>query len=113
MRFRLWLLVTCCILPIGSGARADDPAAEKPPAPPVRVIYNVTDLVHEPADADVVSAVVPPTEVSGKASEARAGRRGGGNDAGQRTATLAERVDQLSRTIQENIEPATWRDAGG
>jgi hypothetical protein len=102
-------------LAAGSG-RADEPAqqqGEEKPPPPIRTIYDVTDLVVQPVVEADSSGVVPPTELGG--ARPRSQGSGSGFRAQQPPAgsSLAERVDQLAKLIEESIDPASWRDNGG
>lgn len=91
---------------------ADEPApAEKPPPPPVRRIYDVTDLVTPPAVEAESTGVTPPTDLTTP-------RRSQGSGSGippQRPSrpTQGEQVDQLVKLIEESIDPTSWRDNGG
>lgn len=100
-----------------ASATADDAQQEKPPAPQVRKIYDVSDLALSSAVDASTTAVVPPTDLS-TGRDARSGTRGGGGGGGglmgnvPKTTTLAERTEDIGKLIQETIEPNTWRDGG-
>src|SRR5258706_10275216 len=108
----LALCITLCLT--GLARAADQDGQEKPPPPPVRHIYDVTELVRLPlVDADT-SAVMPPTELNSQR------RPSGGGGIGSSTAQsrpeptpLQSRLDELSKLIQFQIDPTSWRDAGG
>jgi hypothetical protein len=108
-----------------AGATADDAKKEKPPAPQVRKIYDVSDLALNSAIDASTTAVVPPTDLS-TGKDPRSGARGGGGGGGgglfgnggglgnaPKTTTLAERTEAIGKLIQETIEPSTWGSAEG
>jgi hypothetical protein len=110
--------VVLCII-LGS-ATADDAQLDKPPAPLVRRIYDVSDLALSSAVDASTTAVVPPTDLS-TGRDPRSGARGGGGGGGgglfggntPKTTTLAERTDAIGKLIQDSIEPKTWGNATG
>ncbi len=105
--------IALCIF-LGS-ATADDAQPEKPPAPQVRKIYDVSDLSLSSAVDASTTAVVPPTDLS-TGNNPRSSGRGGGSVGGglmgnmPKTITLAERTEEIGKLIQESIEPSTWQD---
>jgi hypothetical protein len=110
------LIALCPVLALvlfisGLATAADEDGQEKPPPPPVRHVYDVSELVRGSlVDADT-SAVMPPTELS---STRRLQGRSSSNQGQRAEATpLQSRLDELSKLIQFQIDPTSWRDAGG
>ena len=99
-----------------------DPAAE--PKPPVIVtrMYDVTDLLRPARNFPYDSAVVPPTLLPNRRWRYGGGgaSASGGLFTGQRLSpeeearhVSEEAFNNLTKLIQENVDPLNWRDSGG
>jgi hypothetical protein len=94
-----------------SSHAADQDNQEKPPPPPVRHIYDVTELVRDPfVDIDA-SEVLPPTELG--ASRRPEARSQNSSQQARDLDSVRSRLEEIRKLIQSEIDPVSWRDAGG
>jgi hypothetical protein len=83
---------------------AEDVAPEKPPPPPVRHIYDVTDLVIDPSVDVEPSAVLPPTDLLSGPRRVQRSLDGPAQQPLRETETRAERIEQLVKLLKEVID---------
>jgi hypothetical protein len=89
---------------------ADQDTQEKPPPPPVRHIYDLTELVRDPF-IDTDTAVLPPTEL-GVTHQAQTRSQNSSQQA-RDLNSVQSRLEEIRKLIQSEIDPVSWHDNGG